>query len=201
MPLVFHHVSAPPLRDFDAAAPEGAVIGIIGETGAGKGRLLRLAAGMEQPAAGTVEAPRPARLLCPADALDLAPAPLLLVEHTFARQDAFVREQAAFALDRLRRARSTVLLVSHEDELQRRFADEIWWLHEGRLAGRGNPGEMLTAYRRHVAARARAVERARRRRWPRAFGGATGAPKSWPSKRSVKTAAPPWCGGAASWRW
>ncbi len=157
MPLVFRHVSAPPLRDFDAAAPAGAVIGIIGETGAGKGRLLRLAAGREQPAAGTVEAPRPARLLGPADALDLAPAPLLLLEHTFARQDAFTRDRAAFALDQLRRAGSTVLLVSHEDELQRRFADEIWWLREGRLEGRGHPGEMLTAYRRHVAARGRAA--------------------------------------------
>jgi energy-coupling factor transporter ATP-binding protein EcfA2 len=157
MPLIFRRVSAPPLRDFDAIAPEGAVIGIIGETGAGKGRLLRLAAATEQPAAGSVEAPRPARLLGPADALDLAPVPLLLLEHTFARQDAFARDRAAFALDRLRRGGSTVLLVSHEDELQRRFADEIWWLRDGQLAGRGNPGEMLTAYRRHVAARARAA--------------------------------------------
>ncbi len=153
---------------FDAVAPEGAVIGIIGENGAGKGRLLRLAAGMEQPEAGAVEAPRPARLLGPADALDLAPVPLLLLEHTFARQDAFTRERAAFALDRLRRAGSTVLLVSHEDELLRRFADEIWWLRDGQLAGRGDPGEMLTAYRRHVAARARARRgEARARRWRR----------------------------------
>ena len=157
MPLVFRHVFAPPLNDFDAAAPAGAVIGIIGATGAGKGRLLRLAAGIEQPAAGSVEAPRPARLLGPTDALDLAPVPLLLVQHTFAGQDALSRDRAAFALDRLRRAGSTVLLVSHEDDLQRRFADEIWWVDRGRLSGRGDPAAMLAAYRRHVAEQARAA--------------------------------------------
>src|SRR5262249_10148654 len=34
-------------------------------------------------------------------------------------------------------------------------SDEIWWVHEGKLAGRGDPREMLAAYRRHVAARLR----------------------------------------------
>ena len=38
----------------------------------------------------------------------------------------------------------------------RRLADEIWWLHEGQLAGRGDPGEMLAAYRKHVTAQIRA---------------------------------------------
>jgi lipopolysaccharide transport system ATP-binding protein len=47
-------------------------------------------------------------------------------------------------------------VASHEEDLLRRVADEIWWLREGRLAGRGDPGEMLAAYRRHVAARLRA---------------------------------------------
>ena len=65
MALAFRHVSAPPLRDFDAAAPDGVVIGVIGEDGAGKGRLLRLAAGVEKPASGAVEtrAPRGASAL------------------------------------------------------------------------------------------------------------------------------------------
>lgn len=156
MSLAFRRVSAPPLRDFDAAAPDGVVIGIIGEGRAGKGRLLRLAAGVETPASGSVDAPRPARLLGPGDALDLAPAPLLAIEHTFARHDAVVRERAAVALDGLRRSGTTVLLVSHEEELLRRLADEIWWLRDGRLAGRGDPDEMLAAYRRHVAAQVRA---------------------------------------------
>jgi lipopolysaccharide transport system ATP-binding protein len=156
MAVAFHRVSAPPLVEFDAAAPDGAVIGILGEDGSGKGRLLRIAAGVEKPASGSVERSGTASLIGPADALELAPAPLVLIDHTFARHDAFTRERAAIGLDRLRRAGSTTLLVSHEEELLRRVADEIWWLREGRLAGRGDPGEMIAAYRRHIAARVRA---------------------------------------------
>jgi ABC-type sulfate/molybdate transport systems ATPase subunit len=155
MALVFRGVTAPPLRNFDAAAPDGAVIGILGEDGAGKGRLLRLAAGVERPAGGTVEAPA-GKLLGPDDALTLPAVPLLAIEHTFARRDAATRERAAIGLDRLRRSGTTVLLVSHEEELLRRLADEIWWLRDGKLAGRGDPGEMLAAYRKHVAAQVRA---------------------------------------------
>ena len=155
MPLVFRGVSSPPLRDFDAAAPSGAVIGILGADGAGKGRLLRLAAGIERPVSGTVEAPA-GKLLGPEDALELPAVPLLAIEHTFARRDALARERAAIGLDRLRRGGTTVLLVSHEEELLRRLADEIWWLHDGKLAGRGDPAEMLAAYRKHVAAGVRA---------------------------------------------
>jgi ABC-type sulfate/molybdate transport systems ATPase subunit len=156
MALAFRRVSAPPLTDFDAAAPDGAVIGILGEDGAGKGSLLRLAAGVEQPASGAVERSGAARYLGSGDALDLAQAPILCIEHTFARHDALARERAAIALDRLRRAGTTTLLVSHEEELLRRLADEIWWLRDGRLAGRGDPGEMLAAYRKRVAAQVRA---------------------------------------------
>jgi ABC-type methionine transport system ATPase subunit len=144
------------LQDFDAMAPEGAVIGIIGENGSGKGRLLRLAFGVEKPASGIVEAPELRRLLGPADALNLAAADAVLIEHTFARHDAVVRQQAAVALDRLRRAGATVLLVSHEQDLLLQLCDEIWWLDRGELVGRGDPAEMLRAYGCHVARRMRA---------------------------------------------
>jgi lipopolysaccharide transport system ATP-binding protein len=60
------------------------------------------------------------------------------------------------ALDRMRRGGTTILLASHEEALLRRFADEIWWLHGGKLAGRGDPEEILGAYRRHIAERIRA---------------------------------------------
>ena len=155
MSLRFRRVSAPPIREFDAAAPDGAVIGVIGEDGSGKGRLLRLAAGLEKPAAGSVEGPA-GKLLAPDGPLTPAASPLVCIEHTFARHDAVARARAAVALDRLRRSGSTVLLVSHEEELLRRLADEIWWIHEGRLAGRGDPAEMLAAYGKHVAAKVRA---------------------------------------------
>ena len=98
----------------------------------------------------------PARLLGPMDALDLSPVPVLLIDQTLATKDALARERAAIALDALRRGGTTVLLVSHEEELLRRLADEVWWLEDGKLAGRGDPDEVLAAYRRHIAERVRA---------------------------------------------
>jgi len=151
MSLAFRRVTAAPFRDFDAAAPDGVVIGLAGENGSGKGLLLSLAAGKDKPAAGVVERSGAARLLRLGDALNLSPVPVLLIDHAFAHHDALVRERAFIGLDRLRRAGTTILLASHEDELVRRLADEIWWLHEGKLAGRGDPEEMLAAYQKHIA--------------------------------------------------
>jgi ABC-type methionine transport system ATPase subunit len=156
MSLVFRAISCAPLDNFDAAAPDGTVIGIIGENGSGKSRLLRVAAGIEPTSSGTVKASGDAKLIGPDDALNLVPSPVLLIDQTFARQDAVVRERAAVALDRIRRAGATVLLVSHEEDLIRRFCDEVWWLKAGKLADRGDPELMLAAYRKHVAQRVRA---------------------------------------------
>jgi lipopolysaccharide transport system ATP-binding protein len=156
MALVFRRVRSGPLQDIDVAAPDSVVIGIIGENGSGKRRLLDVAAGAIEPEEGTVERSGEAKRLGPEDPLNLAPAPVLLIEHTFARHDALVRERAAIALDRMRRSGTTALLVSHDEDLLRRLCDEVWWLREGRLAGRGDPEVMLAAYRRHVAACVRA---------------------------------------------
>jgi lipopolysaccharide transport system ATP-binding protein len=156
MAIVFRQVVCPPLQRLDAVAPDGAVIGIVGENGSGKSSLLWLAAGLDMPVEGEVEAGRSRRLLGPDDPLDLSPVDVLLLEHTLARQDALVRQRTAMALDRLRRAGTTVLLVSHEEELLRLLSDEIWWLDQGKLAGRGDPAEMLRAYGCHIARRMRA---------------------------------------------
>jgi energy-coupling factor transporter ATP-binding protein EcfA2 len=166
MAIAFRHAVCPPLSDVDAIAPDGAVIGIVGENGSGKTRLLRLAAGVDLPVSGVVECSGAARFLGPLDALNLAPTPVLLMDGTLAQHDWLVRERTAVALERMRQSGSTVLLVSHEEDLLRLLADEIWWLREGRLAGRGDPDEMLTAYRRSIAARFRA------------WGGARNAPLS-----------------------
>jgi len=156
MAISFRNVACAPLQSVDVAAPDGVVVGIIGDNGSGKTALLRLAAGREQPSFGSLKVSGEARLFGPDEPLSLSPVPILLINHTFGRQDALVRERACIAIDRIRRAGGTTLLVSHEEELLRRLCDEIWWLHEGKLAGRGDPDVMLAAYRKHVAERIRA---------------------------------------------
>jgi lipopolysaccharide transport system ATP-binding protein len=151
MAIEFRGVRFLPLHDVTAAAPDGAVIGIIGENGAGKTTLLHLAAGFDQPAAGEVICLGTRRYLGPADPLDLSPVKLLGIAHTFARQDALVRAQAFAQIDRLRSEGSTILIVSHEFTLLRSMADELWWLESGTLAKRGDPREVLDAYQQCIA--------------------------------------------------
>ena len=156
MALAFRGVTGAPIDNLEAVAPDGVVVGIIGDTGSGKSRLLRFAAGLDRPAAGTIKASGDVKFLGPDDALNLAPTAVMLIDQTFARHDLLVSERAAIALDRMRRAGATTLLVSHDEGLIRRLCDEVWWLQEGRLAGRGDPNEILSAYHKHVAARLRA---------------------------------------------
>ena len=155
MAIVFRQVVCAPFACLDAVAPEGAVIGVVGENGSGKSILLRLAAGLARPASGAVEAGEPRRLLGADAELDFSPVAVLAMEHTLARRDALERQRAAVALDRLRRAQATVLLVSHEEELLLQLADEVWWLDQGKLAGRGDPAETLRAYAGHISRRVR----------------------------------------------
>jgi lipopolysaccharide transport system ATP-binding protein len=150
MAIAFKKVTLSPLQAFTASAPNSALVGIIGENGAGKGALLKVAAGLANPASGSVSAGKVRRYLGPADELNFDPADVLVMETALARHDAFTRERAAAALDRCRRQGSTILLVSHEEPLLRRLCDEIWWLHGGKLMGRGDPATMLASYREHV---------------------------------------------------
>lgn len=154
MALSFRQVWCAPFRDLNVAAPNGVVIGVIGEDGAGKSKLLEIAAGAKIDA-GRVDRSGPAKYLGPNDALNFAPTKVLLIDHTFARHDLLVRERAAIALDRMRRGGATVLLVSHEEDLLLRLSDEVWWIDGGALAGRGDPAEMLAAHRRRVAEKLR----------------------------------------------
>ena len=113
-----------------------------------------------------------------------------------------MRERAAVALDRIRRAGATTLLVSHEEELIRRLADEVWWLHQGKLAGRGDPEEVLAAYRKHVAAQGARVGRDHdAAAGAHACAAATGGPKWCGSRRSARAANRPWSGAAANGPW
>jgi len=161
MAISFQGVTGAGLREFEAAAPDGVVIGILGGHGSGKTGLLRLAAGLEMPASGRVETSGRRCLLGLSDALDLgasypADGGVLCLDNTFAAQDLPARERGAIEIGRLRRRGVTTLLVSHEEDLLRRLADEIWWLRAGRLAGRGDPDEILRSYRKEVVQQLRA---------------------------------------------
>ncbi|HEX4592808.1 MAG TPA: Wzt carbohydrate-binding domain-containing protein [Bryobacteraceae bacterium] len=156
MAIEFRGVRFSPLHGVTAAAPSGAVIGIIGEKGAGKSAMLRLAAGFDRPAEGEVLFEGTRRYLGPADPLDLTSVKLLLIEHTFARQDALARAQGFVQIDRLRSEGATVLIVSNELDLVRSLSDEVWWLESGALVGRGDPREVLAAYRHRIAEKFRA---------------------------------------------
>jgi ABC-type methionine transport system ATPase subunit len=155
MAIEFRGVRCPPLRDLTVSAPNNSVIGIIGEKGAGKSALLKLASGSVKSEAGEVIANGERRYLGPLDALQLSPVDILLIEHSLAQHDALVRARALAGIDRLRSSGATVLLVSHELDLLQSVCDEVWWLDAGSLAKRGNPREVLDAYREHVTEKVR----------------------------------------------
>src|ERR1700686_2974071 len=121
MGIEFRGIEYPPLHNLSVSAPKGAAIGVIGEKGAGKSALLRLAAGLEKPVAGEVRCEGTRRYLGLADALQLSPVDLLLIENSFAQHDALVRARALVGIDRLRSSGTTVLMVSHELDLLRQL--------------------------------------------------------------------------------
>lgn len=156
MALEFRGVRYARLRDFTVSAPSAAVIGIVGEKGAGKSALLKLASGVAKPESGEVIAEGERRYLGPLDALQLYPVDILAIEHTLAQHDALVRARALAGIDRLRSSGATVLLVSHELDLLQSLCDEVWWLDAGQLIQRGAPREVLDAYRESIAEKVRA---------------------------------------------
>ena len=151
MAIEFRGVELAPLRNLTVSAPGGAVIGVIGQKGSGKTALLRLAAGLETPAAGAVIFEGSRLYLGPCDTFAASEVDLLVLDQTLAQQDALEREKWLVAVDRLRSHGATVLIASHETDLLRRLSDEVWWLERGALAGRGDPGEVLDAYHEHIA--------------------------------------------------
>jgi ABC-type polysaccharide/polyol phosphate transport system ATPase subunit len=156
MAIEFRGARLAPLHDLTISAPNSSVIGVIGEKGAGKAALLQLASGAAKPEAGEVIAPGDRRYVGPLDALQLSPVDILLIEHSLAYHDALVRARALAGIDRLRSAGATVLIVSHELDLLQTICDEVWWLHAGELVQRGDPRQVLDAYRQNIAEKVRA---------------------------------------------
>jgi len=155
MAVEFRNVVLPPLGGVSVTAPNGAVIGIVGDKGSGKSALLPLAAGLDQPDSGTVSADEPRRLIGIGDPLVLENVATLALDNTFASLDAVERGRALSGIEHLRRGGSTVLVTSHEQDLLRSICDEIWWLRDGCLEARGDPKKVLERYNRHVSERLR----------------------------------------------
>jgi lipopolysaccharide transport system ATP-binding protein len=121
--------------------PDAAVIGIVGLKGAGKGKLL-----------GTIAERNPqTRLVSLGDPLNFSPVPVLALDGALACQDPIVKSRAAISIERARRQGTTVFLVSHDEPLLLRVADEIWWMNDGVIAAKGDPREVLAKYRGFIA--------------------------------------------------
>jgi lipopolysaccharide transport system ATP-binding protein len=151
MALSLKKVSYGPLDNVHASAPDGAIIGVIGEDGAGVSELLSLVAGLAKPKSGAVAAGKLRRLVGPNDPLDLTPVDLLALDHALTRRDALARARTAIQLDHMRRAGSTIVIAESDEEWLARLSDEIWWLHNGKLQHRGDPQVVLGAWRKHIA--------------------------------------------------
>ncbi len=150
MAIHFRDVTHPPLEGVTISAPDSAIVGIVGLKGSGKAALLRLAAGLEQPAQGSVEGPAGRRLIRLGDQLNFAPVELLVLDSALSCQDALVREMACLDLEWLRRSGTTVLFASHDQPLLTRLCDEIWWFDRGRIAAKGDSRAVFPAYNRFV---------------------------------------------------
>lgn len=155
MAIHFREASLAPLHQFTATAPDGAIIALIGEDGGGQRQILQLASGTVLPDSGEVLTSNAGRYLAPAEALNLGAVPVLALDHTLATCDTLVRTRAAIGLERLRRQGTIILIASHELDLVAALADEVWWIHEGRLHARGDHREILPKYQHHLAARHR----------------------------------------------
>lgn len=125
------------MLDFPAyglSAPDGSIIGVILEGGAdwaGPGAPFAAAFGPDMP--------------MPAGAAAVIPVSAI------AALDAVAKARTVSRLLELRRAGATFVLLTHDEALLESCADEIWWFTSGKLAGRGDPAEVLAHYRRHVA--------------------------------------------------
>jgi lipopolysaccharide transport system ATP-binding protein len=120
---------------FRLTAPDSSIIGIIEE-------------GAEPSAAR--EPASDVQRITPFDPLPAGPGDYVL-DHALSRADVLTKSKAVARLVGLRRGGATIALISHDEALLESCADEIWWLRGGALIARGDPGDVLARYRRHVA--------------------------------------------------
>ena len=130
--ISFHMIR---FRAPEVVAPDGSIIGVIPD-----GRFET--AGAE------------ARILGPGDVIPGEPGRYIL-EQTLALAPACEKAEGVAHLLALRRVGATFVLISHDEQLLESCADEIWWVRDGVMVERGDPGEVLGKYRAWVAAELR----------------------------------------------
>lgn len=151
MPIEFHNVSSAPLQKFSGLVPAGALVGLVGAPDEGPLKLLELAADPGRAPAGMVTAEEPRRWIGPNDALDFVNVQTLCLDRALALRDPLTKRQAMHALHRLRTSGASILVYSQDFDLLRRLADEVWWIEQGNLAAKGDPGEVLDRFEHSVA--------------------------------------------------
>jgi hypothetical protein len=151
MAIRFDDLHSGPLQAITAEAPAGATIGLLSEDVESPRALLRAAAGLDRPAHGAAGIAGSVRIAGPFDPLDLSAVDNLLLDHALAFYGAAARARVLSAVEDLRRQGATILLATHDEALLEQWCDELWWLQDGKLALQGDPRQVLTAYRRHVA--------------------------------------------------
>lgn len=73
-------------------------------------------------------------------------APILLLDEVLAVGD-FVFQEKCFAMfNKYKKEKKTIVLVSHDAQAMHRFADKIMIIDSGKIAGIGDPDEMLHRY-------------------------------------------------------
>ena len=123
-------------RDLSITAPDSSIIGIIDE-------------------GGEVFTLPEVTLVRSGDPLPDVPGNYVL-DHALSQSSSVARSKAVSRLVALRRDGATIALLSHDEALLESCADEIWWIRGGALIARGDPGEVLAQYRRHVSEALRA---------------------------------------------
>ena len=101
MSLAFQKVTFGPLQQFQASAPNGAIIGLVGANGSGASELLRLAAGVLTPKSGSISGGKKRRLIGPSDPIDLLATDVLLLDNALALADSLGRLRTLTILGRL----------------------------------------------------------------------------------------------------
>ncbi len=142
------------LEDFSLVFENGTIAGLVGPDGAGKSALLRLAAGRAERSVLIEAGPRARAELAQAWASN---PEVLLIDHALALVDGAAQVECIQQIQKLRRRGVVVLISSHDLLLLERVCDVVVALEEGRVVEQGDPGLVLSGYRKRMLATCRAM--------------------------------------------